>query len=288
MDVSSAAPAFPLNQHHRRLLTKTHSPMIVNASPIAVNNKIRAIQTRKPRITLQSYYDYTDIRPLNIGNTSGTLNSPRNIPNLSPERLVERSKELRLGRVSARPNPRASVLSTTSITNQQSALWTNVNSPMGFAKQPQANSSTTVIPPLNKLSTNNVPDIQVRLTRVPTATRQPLIEQQNSPTPVEPRHKSLPKTKTSIPKAHHRTVPKSKSPFPISHAQPLQISHNDYSKHSNYNNNNNIIRLCESEDDETVPIMDEEFEDYLKKAVVKCADWLMKYVFDQKHDENNE
>jgi hypothetical protein len=281
MNVSSEAPAFPIN-HHRRLLTNTHKPMLVSASPIAVNNKIRAIQTRKPRITLQSYYDYTDIRPLNLGNGSGVTN----LGNISPEKLVERSKELRLGRISARPNPRSSVLSTTSITNQQSLLWSNLHSPMGFAKQPQINSPTVsptaLAPPLYKSSTGNIPDIQQRLSRIQNSTRQPSIEQQILPTPVEPRHKSLPKTKASIPKAYHRTVPKSKSPYPISHAQPLQILPNDYSKQST----RNIIRLCESEDDENVPIMDEEFEEYLQKALVKCADWLMKYVFDQKYDEN--
>ena len=59
MNVSSETLAYPIN-HHRRVVTNKHSSMLVNASPIAVNNKIRAIQTRKPRITLPSYYDFTE------------------------------------------------------------------------------------------------------------------------------------------------------------------------------------------------------------------------------------
>jgi hypothetical protein len=288
MNVSSETFVFPLN-HHRPVLNNKHSSMFVNAAPIAVNNKIRAIQTRKPRINLKSYYEFTDIRPLNIGNIGGTKNSLGTFSNLSPEKLVERSKELRLRRISTRPNPRPSVLSTTVITNQQSSIWSSYNSPIDFAKQAQVNSlilsSNAVGPAMNKSPMGHMPDIHQRSNRVQPVTRQPLTEQQNILVPIDSRHKSLPKTKTSLPKAHNRTVSKSKSPFPLSNTQPLQISQNDYSKQSN----NNIIQLYQSEEDnENLPIMDEEFEEYLQKAIVKCADWLIKYVFDKTYDENDE
>ncbi len=46
--------------------------------------------------------------------------------------------------------------------------------------------------------------------------------------------------------------------------------------------------MYESEEDENVPVVDEEFEAYVQKAMVKCADWLIKYVFDKTYDENDE
>jgi hypothetical protein len=291
MNVSSETFAYPIN-NHRRVVSNKHSSMFVNASPIAVNNKIRAIQTRKPRITLQSNYDFTDIRPLNIGNTSGIINSSGTFSNLSPVKLVERSKELRLGRIAAnRQTPRPSILSTISTTNPQSLVWPSYNSPMGFAKQLPVNSPavspTGFGTTMNKLSNGHVPEIRQRSTRPQTIARQPLIEQQNILIPIDSRHKSLPKTKSSVLKTYHQTISKNKSSFPSSNTQPLQISHNDYFKQ--LNNNNDIIHFYESEEDiENVLVMDEEFQEYLGKAIVKCADWLIKYVFDKTYDENDE
>lgn len=40
----------------------------------------------------------------------------------------------------------------------------------------------------------------------------------------------------------------------------------------------------ETSEQETDLVMDKEFAEYLEKAIVKCADWLLKYVF---IDENN-
>jgi hypothetical protein len=289
MNLQSEAYGYPIN-HHRRVLNNKHSSMFVSAAPIAVKNKIRAIQTRKPRITLQSYYDFTDIRPLNIGNNGGITNSSGAFSNLSPEKLLERSKELRLARMTTRQIPRPSVLSTISTTNQPSLVWPSYNSPGGFARQAPANSPTVsptaLGPTTNKAFTGHMPDIHQRSSRAQTTARQPLTEQQNILIPVDSRHKSLPKNKSSAPKTYQRTISKTKSPFTILNTQPLQILQNDYSKLPN--NYNNIIQLYESEEDENVPVVDEEFEAYVQKAMVKCADWLIKYVFDKTYDENDE
>lgn len=298
MNVSSETFAYPTNHHHRRVSASKHSSMFVSPSPIAVNNKIRAIQTRKPRITLQSYYDFTDIRPLNIGHTAGVTHSSGTFSNLSPEKLVERSKELRLSRIAAAGqnlNPRPSVLSTA---NQSSLVWASYASQNGFPKQTHFDSPrmspTGHGPIMNKPPTAHMPDIPQRSSRAPTTARQPLSEQQNLFLSTDSRHKSLPKTKSSVPKPYHRMISKSKSPFPPSNAQPLQIPYHDYAKQFNNNlslnnnNNNNIIHLYESEeDDDNVLVMDEEFQEYLKKAIVKCADWLIQHVFDRKYEEND-
>ncbi|CAF0739235.1 unnamed protein product [Adineta steineri] len=288
MNVSSAALVFPINHqdHRRRVLTNNHSKMFINASPVAVSNKIKAIQTRRPRITLPSYYDFTDIRPLHFGNSNGITNSLTSFSNLSPEKLIEHSKDLRLSRISARRNPRPSGLSNTSTANQQSLIWSSYNAPTSFPKQSQTNVPIPPGLPNGKPSPNNMPDISRRPSRAQTTSRQPFTDQENSLVPVESRHKSLTKTKPSIPKAYHRTTPKSKSPFPTSQTQRVQTLNND---NTNTNTNTNCIPLCESEDDdEDIPMMDEEFEEYLQKALVKCADWLIKYVIDKKYDENNE
>ncbi|CAF1157035.1 unnamed protein product [Rotaria sp. Silwood1] len=289
MNVSSETIAYPINHHHN-ILNGTHSNMYTSASPTAVNNKIRAIQTRKSRITLQSYYDFTDIRPLNLSNVGGTST---NSSNLSPHKLLERSKDLRLGRITNRHNSRPSVLSSISNTNQHSLIWPSYNSPNGFMKQYQINSptisSTTLGLPRNKSPNGHMPDIYQRLNRTQTITYPPLIEQLNSSMFIEPRHKSLPKTKSSIPKAYYQRTSKGKSSIPISHIPPLRISNKDYLKQSKNNINENIVHLYESEeDDENVPIIDEEFEEYIQKSTVKCADWLIKYVFDQKFNDNDE
>jgi hypothetical protein len=292
MNVSSETLPFPVNHHaNRRVLPTKHSSMFVSPSSIAVNNKIRAIQTRKPRINLQSFYDFTDIRPLNIAQQGRISNSTNTFANLSPEKLVERSKELRLGRLTTRQNLRPSVISSNSTANQQSLIWPSYDSPTAFFKQSQVEpiimSPTAFGPIMNKSSMGNIPDIHQRLNRTQTTTaRPPLIEQPINLIPVDARHKSSFKTKSSIPKAYDRTIAKMKSPFVSSNVQPLPMFQNDYFKQFN----NNIIQIYESEeDDENAPfVMDEEFEGYVQKAIVKCADWLIKYVFDKTYDEIDE
>ncbi|CAF1031052.1 unnamed protein product [Rotaria sordida] len=298
MNISSETITYPIDHHHHHnhILNGTHSTMYTNASPIAVNNKIKAIQARKSRITLQSYYDFTDIQPLNLSNTGGTTNSS----NLFRQKLLERSKDLHFNHISTHRNSRPSILSSISTTNHHSLIWPSYNTSNGFIKQLQTNSptmsSTTIGLPINKSSNNNnnnnnnnMPDIYQRSNRTQTITYQPLTEQQNSSIFIEPRHRSLPKMKSSIPKTFYRRASKDKSSFPISHNQPLKILHKDYSKQSKNNTNANIIHLYESEEDnENMPIVDEEFEEYLQTSTIKCANWLIKYVFDKEFDDNNE
>ena len=35
-------------------------------------------------------------------------------------------------------------------------------------------------------------------------------------------------------------------------------------------------------EEEAEIVIDKEFEEYFENAIVKCADWLMKYVFNEK------
>ena len=270
MNVSAETIPYPVNHsvHRRAMLTK-HSSMYVNSSPLAMNNKIRAIQTRKSRITLQSYCDFTDIRPLNIAQNSRMYNSTTSFANLSPEKLVERSKELRLARMAARPNLGTSPLSTTSINNQQSFIWLPNHSSTVLGQENQITSPTA-----NKSSVINMPEIAQRTHR----TRTTVNEQPN---------KSISKTKPSIPKAYDRTMAKAKSPFPSTNPATAPIFQNEYFKQMNQN----FGQFYESEEDEgeNHPLeMDEEFEEYVQKAMVKCADWLIKYVFDQTYDQIEE
>jgi hypothetical protein len=274
MNLLTRAGDLPINHHaYHHVLPSKDLSMFVSASPRAGNDKIRAIQTHKPRSISQSYRDLTDIRPLNIGNNSCISNPiTRTFSNFSPEKLVERNKKLRLDPISTRQNPRPSVLSTT---YQQSFIWPSYNSPTGSTKQSQVNSSTvppTVLrPTMNKSSTCNMPDIHQRSSRAPTTTiGQSLAEQKNSLIPIDSRHTSLPKIKC---------------PLTSSNIQPLQMSHNDYSKR--LNNNNNVIHFYENkDDDENIPSAVN--EEYVQKATVKCAYWLIKYFPDKKCGENDE
>jgi len=262
----------PINHlaYHRVLPSKDLS-RFVSASPIAGNDKRKAIQKHKSRITIRSCYDLTDIRPLNTGNNNNISNpKTRTFSNLSPKKLVERSKELRVGRISTRQNPGSSVLSTT---YQQSFIWPGYNLPSGSTKQSDVNSSTIPSnarkPTMNKSSTCNIPDIHQRSSRAPTIGKS-LAEQEYIFTPIDSRYESLPKIKC---------------PLTSSNTQPLKMSHNDYSKQ--LNNNNKVIHFYgNEEDDENIPLVVD--EENVQKAIVKCAYWLIKYVPDEKCDENDE
>jgi hypothetical protein len=242
MNVSSQPLVLPTNYHRRLLTTPTtpHSSMFVNASPIAVSNKIKAIQARKTRLTLlPTNHDYTDMRPLNFGYNGGVTHSRTDFSVLTAERLVDRSKDIRLDRISTRQPPRPSVLSTTS-TNQQSLLWPNYQSSTGCNKHLQTQSnSTTITPPAtkNKSPGGKMPDIPRHRNR------------RNSLTPIEPQQKSTVK-KNPITNTPRRT--------------------------------NHFLMNEGDEDDEN--LIDDEFEQYLEKAIVKCADWLIKYVFNEKNN----
>ena len=250
----SPQPIVLPNNHHR-LLT-------INASPIAVRNKIKAIQARKSRLTVPSYYDSTEIRPLNTHNAHGLTNSAASFTVITAERLVDRSKDFRLDRISSRQPPRSSILTSTSV-NQPSFLWTNYNSSNGFNKQQQAathSNSTTITPPgrdssKNKSSGGKIPDIPP-----PRRSRPSLPEQPTSLTPINTRAKSSLKPKSPLIRANH----------------------------SSQRTNHRHLAIYESDDEkENLMLIDKEFREYLEKATVKCADWLIKYVFDQKLDEQS-
>jgi hypothetical protein len=275
-----------LSNRHRLLpASQTSSSMFVNASPLASNNHpIRTIQTRKPRITLQAYYDFTDIRSINLTNNpngngaAAMTSSSTNFSQMNPEKLMERSQELRLGRLAARPAVRPSVVSSTTTLNQQSLLWPSYNSP-------------SLTPTRNRSPSNHIPEIFAhRVSRAHTISRTALIEQTSGH--VETRHKSFSKSKANnFVKPYQRIASKSKSPYPTSRSQaiplvPPNVIVKETSKPT-------PIRMYESEDEEVeevskLPNIDAEYEDYVEKAIVKCADWLIKYVFDQKYEDIGE
>ncbi len=245
MNVSSQPLVLPANHHRRRLLPTTHSP-------IAVSNKIKAIQARKTRLNpLPSDSDYTDVRPLNFGYTGGATNSRTNVTVWTAERLVDRSKDVRLDRIATRQPARPSVLSSTTI-SQQSLLWPNYQPLTVENKQLQTQSnSTTITPPaIGSIKTKSPGGKKVELPR--RRIRQPLIERQNTTKPTEPPQKTSQMPPITSPERtnenhhHHFLLPKD---------------------------------INENEEDVT---MDKEFEQYLEKAMVKCADWLIKYVFKEK------
>ncbi|CAF0885892.1 unnamed protein product [Rotaria sp. Silwood1] len=254
MNVSSQPVVFP---------TKNYSSMVFNASPIAVSNKIRAIQARKTRLTpLPNDHDYTDIRRLNFGYNGGVTNSRTDISVLTPERLVDRSKDLRLDRIPKRLPPRSSVLSTN--INQPSLLWPGYQASNESNKQhqipsnpPTITSPTAVRSCKNKsLPCGKIPDINRR------QNRQLYNDRQSSLTLNEQQKKTILRKKPSQIQIHNNTIEK-------------------------INNNNDLQTYETEEDEENIPI-DEEFERYLETAVVKCADWLIKYVFNQTIDKQND
>lgn len=240
MNVSSQPLVLPINQHRRRFLTTTHSSMAIDACPVAVSNKIKAIQARKTRLnSLPAESGYTDIRPLNFGYTGGVTNSKANVTVWTAERLVDRSKSIRLDRIPTRQPSRPSVLSTTN-TTQQSLLWPNYqSSTLGHKKLQIHSNSTTITPPA--IGSIRKKSAGIKMPEIPRRqNRQPLIDRQNSFTPVEPQQKSL---ETTI------------------------------------NNNLPTYETEQEQDEEEEILIDQEFEQYLDKAIIKCADWLIKYVF---------
>ena len=277
--ISSELFTVPSNRQYRRLLPPPQSSMFVSASPLAANNKIRPTPTRKPRITLQAYYDFTDIRSININNAAGITSSSANFSTLNPEKLVERSQDIRLGRIAPRQTVRPSLLSSTSTLNQQSFVWPSYNSPV-------------LTPTRNRSPTAHMPDIHQRPSRAQTLARAPFTDPHNILTSAEPRHKSLTKTKAAIPRAYQRTISKSKSPYPTSRSQAMPAVAKEVSKPV-VTATKTPIRMCESEEDDDeeeqkLLTADAEYEDYVEKAMVKCADWLIKYVFDQKYEDIEE
>lgn len=268
-------------QHHHRLLP----PMFVSASPVGTR-----IQSRKPRITLQAYYDFTDIRSINLtqanGGTGGLNSSSANFSTLNPEKLMERSQELRLGRLAAAqssarsPAARPSMLSSTMSFNHQSLLWPSYNAPSFSATR-------------NRSPSNHIPEIfHHRTSRAANPSRTALLDSFQLG-PNETRQKSLSKSKTTTPMktSYQRQISKSKSPYPTSRSQAIAVA--PVTTHAKEPSKPTPpIRMYESEEElETdefhlaEPNIDAEYDDYIQKAITKCADWLIKYVFDQNYEQ---
>ncbi|UJR15016.1 hypothetical protein I4U23_001993 [Adineta vaga] len=254
MNVLSQPLVIPTT-HQRRLIGSPRSPMFLNAAPIAVSNKIRAIQARKTRITLiTSDAVHTDIRPLNFSCKSGVAKSRTDYSVVTAEKLVDRSKDIRLDRISARQQSRPSVVLNTN-NNQPNIFWSNYQQSSKYNKQnPTQSNSTARTPPGHesakaKSPMRKMPDIPRRQPRQTSIDRpDPLLTVE-----IKERSKSKPQpTRASRIKSHDRLI-----------------------HHNNIRANDNE----EDDDNGNNPLMDEEFEEYLEKAIVKCADWLIKYVF---------
>ena len=233
MNVSSQPIILPTT-HRRRFLTTTRTPTFIDPSPIAVSNKIKAIQARKTRLnSVINTTGHTDIRPLNFGQSSSLGHSKSNVTIWTAERLVNRSKDLRLDRFSTR---RFGLTTTTT-----AGLWPNCPPSAGGNKQIQTNSnSTTITPPAissikNKSAGGKMPELPRR------QLRPPLTDQHNSAVFID-------------------------IPSPIRTINHIHIRKD----------------LVEEELEELV--IDKEFEEYLERAIIKCADWLLKYVFIEKNN----
>lgn len=239
MNVSSQPIVLP-TAHRRRFLTTTRTPMFLDASPVAVSNKIRAIQARRTRLNpVTNSTTHTDIRPLNFGANNAPNNCKGNVTVWTAERLVDRSKDIRLDRIHTR---RSGVSTATTTINQISALGANCSSSAVGNKQVQANSNSTIVtPPAISSIKNKSPG--GKISELPRRrTRPPLIDQQNSPILIEFPQKNL--LHCPIRTINHISMPKD---------------------------------IVEEEVEEL--ILDKEFEEYLQRAMIKCADWLLKYVF---------
>ncbi|CAF1248010.1 unnamed protein product [Rotaria sordida] len=270
MNVSSHSVVLPVN-HHRRFPTTKCSSMVFNASPIAVSNKIRAIQARKTRLTpLSTDHDYTDIRRLNFGYSGGVTSSRTDFSVMTAERLVDRSKDIRLDRISKRHPPhRPSVLSTN--VNQQSLLWPGYQASNEGNKQHQipSNPPTIMSPAVRSYKNKSLPGGKIPdLNR--SRNRQLYNDRQSPLKPIERQKKSILKTKSSQIKIHN---------------VPERTNHNDLRTYGTEEDDENI--LIDEENNENI-FIDEDFERYLLAANVKCADWLIKYVFNQTVNEQND
>ena len=230
------------------------------------SKRIRPTQTRRPRITLQAYYDFTDVRSINFHNGNGFNNSSSNFSRIKPEKLVERSRDLRLGITQAN---RSSMISSHINLNQPSSLWPNFH-------------SNSLTPTTNRSNIVPMPDISHRTSRAQSLSRTGIIDRQISPSPIESKSKTYSKTKINQNKITPRLVGQSKSPFVTPRvSQPMIIKEIAQPPANKLVD----IHICQSEEqDENNDQQAALVDDYLTKAMSKCADWLIKYVFDQKFE----
>lgn len=189
------------------------TPAII--SPMKYNFKNELSGRSKSRIILHSTCDYTDVHPLNLGqiNRHTNLIPTPLFSKISPEKLIERSQQLRLSRLS--------------------------------------NSSN--LPPISTLDN--------------TSCIQSTKPQQKTSVPIIARHQSLPKVKPSPVDISQRTKSRMSNPVIARHVSCRQTT----------------IQKQSNDNGENLPwIIDEEFRQYLQRATLKCADWLMRNNFEEK------
>jgi hypothetical protein len=210
----------------------------MNMSPIAVRNKIKAIQARRPRLTVPSYYDSSEISRLNMADHATVRFSV-----ISAQRLADRSKDIQLHRISAWQPVRSSVYSNSALDAKQSYLWTNYNSSNRFGKLPVTNSR-----------------FKSAMTPEPHSNKTPITRSRQ--------------TRQSSADSHLKSSLKMKSTLmrtDLSSSQTIPFISDDQQT------NKNEITDC-----------DVEFREYVDRAIVKCADWLIKYVFNSDVYESND
>ncbi|CAF1437490.1 unnamed protein product, partial [Didymodactylos carnosus] len=286
--------------------TSTRPLMHTNA-PVADVNKIRAIRARKDKIDAACVR--SDIRSSNsIDNTLwNTMNSQTLNERLTAEKLFNRN--FKLDRVLAQ----SSVLSL-----NPSLIWPSYGTAVtSRPKRSQSNSTMTITPPIESpiLKKSNhttvMPDILSKRSLSRPQTKASLIKinetindspdfeqsfiEQSFIISKDQDKKSMPKQQPLAqlnknfnniqkPLVTKRTVItaklKKQSPSPKRfQGAPYRTTRGREIDNRNYNNEN------EYENDEG-EIMDEEFQKYLPKAIEKCANWLIRYVF-VNNDENN-
>ena len=239
MNVSS--PDVLLPTHHR--LINFRDPSLY-ASPIAVRNKIKAIQSRKARLTVPSYYESTTIRPFQTTNGNGMMTSATSFSVITAERLVDRSKEFRLDRIPVRQSARPSI-DLNPMTTHQSPVCPNL--------QPSSSPRKTTSAALNR-SRSSIGHVK-ETTSHHHSRRETSAEQRtfHSPALIESRPKSTLKIQPSPTQTNPR-LQKGKHFHPI----------------------------CPNE--ENLDFVDEQFQEYFERAMTKCADWLMKYFFNEESE----
>ena len=124
---------------------------MTDSSPIAVRNKIKAIQSRKPRLTIPTYYDSTEIRPFPL------LHSSASFSVITAERLVDRSRAFR--QAAAMPTGRPSVLSSTSFASQSNAFHRMPEIPPRRRSRPTVIERHNTLTPIDSTKTNKSPPL---------------------------------------------------------------------------------------------------------------------------------
>lgn len=94
--------------------TSIFVPTNISSLPVKYNFSNGLCRRSKSRIILHSSYDYTDVHPINIAptNRQTNLTPTPSFSKISPEKLIERSQQLRLSRLSTHLNAPLPSIST--------------------------------------------------------------------------------------------------------------------------------------------------------------------------------